>query len=183
MSETATDGRFDGRGQFVLLAAGLIAVGLVPVLFASLQLSYAGDLDALSAEDDPIIDARGHLEPAVNRAGGGIADNYTWPERRSAARAVSTRLDRAFGALERSDLADGTVYAVEPNATAAAAWADSNCPRGPNRRFGECEAWGAVVVQERAGLAHVLGVALDVTVTGRERTVRATLRVWVVARH
>ncbi|WP_224447668.1 DUF7261 family protein [Haloprofundus salilacus] len=46
--------------------------------------------------------------------------------------------------------------------TAGTQWAETNCPRGPNREFGPCESFGGVVVQERAGDAVVVAVSLDV---------------------
>nr|WP_224447652.1 hypothetical protein [Haloprofundus salilacus] len=51
------------------------------------------------------------------------------------------------------------------NATAGTQWAETNCPRGPNREFGPCESVGDIVVQERAGDAVVVAVSLDVRVT------------------
>lgn len=170
------------RGQFVLLAAGVIAIGLLPVVFASLQLGYAGDVAAGGEDDDALADARRHLALAVHRAGYGVPANATWAERRGAAARVRDRLAEPIGTLERSDLAGGTVVRVSGNASAARAWAGSACPGGPDRQFGPCEAIGPVVVQERAGRTHVLAVVFDVQVTGRDRTTLATFRLRVVPR-
>nr|WP_254279967.1 hypothetical protein [Halomicroarcula marina] len=55
---------------------------------------------------------------------------------------------------------------------------DANCPSGPDRQFGDCAADRGVVVQERLGRTHVLGVAVDVTTTTErgETAVTAVLR-------
>ena len=51
----------------------------------------------------------------------------------------------------------------------------ANCPGGPNRDFGPCEATDGVVVQERAGETVVLAVAFDVRVTTERGWSRSTL--------
>lgn len=68
--------------------------------------------------------------------------------------------------LETSRLEEGVAYDVSYNATAAAAWTSEHCDRGDGKRFGPCETDGGVAMQERAGEAVLLAVALDVRVVG-----------------
>jgi len=82
--------------------------------------------------------------------------------------------------LRTSGLREGVVYGIEYNESVAQAWGAEDCPGGPNRQFGDCEAIGGVVVQDRAGRTHVLGVAVDLRVTGEESASRSTLRVELV---
>lgn len=152
------------RGQLVLVAAGVIAVALVPVVLAYLQLGYAADVEASEGYTDPGWNAKRLLERAVHDAAAGVPGEYRWGRRRAAVRAVHDRLAGPFDALRTARLADGTAYLVRYNESAASAWAAANCPSGPARRFGPCEARDGVAVQQRAGETHVLAVAVDVTV-------------------
>lgn len=160
----STSGMAAGRGQLVLVAAGVIAVALVPVVLAYLQLGYAADVEAAEGYTDPGWNAKRLLERAVHDAAAGVPGEYRWGRRQAAVRAVRERLSGPLEALRTARLADGTAYLVRYNESAASAWVAANCPSGTARRFGPCEAHDGVAVQERAGETHVLAVAVDVTV-------------------
>lgn len=164
-----SDGR--DRSQLVLLGAAALAIALVPLVLAYLQLGYHADVTASADYDDPTQNAQRFLDRAVANATDPVAGRYDWRDRDSAADAVRAGLDPHLATLAESRVASGTATQISYNRTAARAWARSRCPGGPNRQFGRCEARRGVVVQHRAGETTVLAVALDVTVT-TERGVR-----------
>jgi len=158
-------GRSNHRGQLVLTAAGAVAVAVLLLALAYLQLGYTGDVETEAAYDAPVADAERVLDRAVADARDGVPEQYAWDRRRDAVRTVRDRLRPRFDGLRTSRVERGTVYAVAYNDSAATTWAAANCPRGPDRRFGPCETVGGVVLQERAGRTHVLAIAVDLTVT------------------
>ncbi len=149
----------------VLLAAVAIAVALVPMVLAYLQLGYHADVTAPAP--DRALEAERALQGAVESATDEIPANYTWRDRRAAVTTVRDRLAPSLESLNRSAVAAGTAYLVIYNASRAATWEARNCPSGPNRQFGPCRADRGVVVQERAGETHVLAVAFDVRLVTR----------------
>lgn len=162
------------RGQLVLAAAAVIAIALAPVVFAYLQLGYAGDVTATRGYADPAGNAERVLSRAVDEASEGVPERHAWSEREDAVDEVRAALGPRIGALEAARVNRGTAVQVAYNDTAAREWLRSGrCPGGPNRRFGGCAVDRGVVVQNRAGRTHVVAVAADVRVTtpdGRTRT-------------
>jgi hypothetical protein len=171
--------RLGRRGQFVLLAAAALAVALVPMTVAYLQLGYHGDVGAADVGSDPIRDAERLLDRAVHDAVTRVPDEHAWSNRTGAVTAVRGRLDADLSTLARSRVEEGAVYTVTYNGSRAAAWEAEGCPNGPDRQFGSCAIDRGVVVQERAGRTHVLAVAFDVRVTTPDGRWRATLVVRV----
>jgi hypothetical protein len=163
------------RGQLVLVAAAVLAIALAPVVLAYLQLGYHADVAASGGYDDPVANAGDYLGRAVHEAAADVRSEYDWRARSDAVRAVRDRLNSNRSRLAEARVAAGTAYGTRYNDSAARAWAAANCPDGPNRQFGACEARRGVVVQERAGEAHVLAVALDVTVTTDRGSTEVTL--------
>ncbi|MFY4812980.1 DUF7261 family protein [Haloarcula sp. AONF1] len=154
------------RGQLVLVAATVVAVALVPILFASLQLGYHDDVRATADyHDDPSADALRVLERAVATESASIPSQYAWSANDSAVTAVRTGLESRLDRLQTSQIEDGIHYNITYNGTAARRWKDANCPSGPSRQFGDCVADRGVVTQERVGRTHVLAVGFDVTTT------------------
>jgi hypothetical protein len=167
----------DDRGQLLLVAAGVVALALFAMALASLQLAYHPDVGA-STDADPAGDrAVRVLDRAVRDARRGVPANHSWANRSAAVDRVRTRLAPRLATLESSRVAQGTTYSVSYNGTAAASRAATACPGGPDRQFGPCEADRGVVVQERLGETHVVGVAFDVVV--RTPDGRVELTVWV----
>jgi len=170
------------RGQLVLVAAAVVAVALAPVVLAYLQLGAHPDVAASGEYDAPGANAERFLERAVHEAGTNATDEHAWSAREQAVastrRDLAPRLDR----LRSTRVEQGTAYRVAYNDTAAGAWAQDDCPDGPDRQFGPCETDRGVVVQERAGTTHVLGVAFDVRVTTERRRTNLTLVVRTVSR-
>ncbi len=161
------------RGQFVLVAAALLAVALAPVVLAYLQLGYHPDVAAADG-GRPGADALRALETAVHEAGTGAPPNHTWSERTAAVDGVRSRLSGRLATIESARVESGVARRIGYNATAAAAWAARNCPGGPGRAFGDCEVDRSVVVQERAGRTHVLAVGLDLRVVTADRRANLT---------
>lgn len=168
------------RGQVVLVAAAVVAVALLPILFSYLQLGYHDDVRTGEQFTGPTRNGERFLERAVAKASNAVPRNYGWGQRGAAVAAVRDRLDARFDTLEAARVERGTVYRVRYNQTAATAYARGHCPGGPNRQFGPCRARGGVVVQKRVGETHVVAVAVDLRVTGERRTVRETIVVRAV---
>lgn len=157
------------RGQLVLLAAAAIALVLVPMLFAYLQLGYHPEVATPHA--DHASDVERTLDRALVEAADGIPANHTWDDRDDAVTTIRDRLAPTFESLNTSALARGTAIQVSLNRSRARSVANASCPDGPGRDFGPCEADRGVVVQDRAGLTHVVATAVDVRVTGHESEV------------
>lgn len=167
------------RGQLVLVAAAVVVIGLAPVLLAYLQLGYHPDV----ADEPEITGERAveYLDRSVHRASAAHAGEYRWRDRRSMADAIRDDIDGDLETLERSRLESGVVYDVAYNASAASAWSERNCTAGDGKRFGPCETYDGVVVQERAGEAVLLAVAFDVSVVGPDGRSELTVVVEVGA--
>lgn len=172
-----TSGRA-ARGQLVLLAAVALAVALVPLTVAYLQLGYHEDIG--THDEGPEFDqVHRVLDHALHDAVADLSTEYVWSERSEAVVTVRDRMEPTVDAVATSGLADGVAYEVSYNGTRAASWATANCPSGPDRQFGACHAEQGVVVQERDGRTHVLAAAFDVGVaaTGTDSTLTTTVEV------
>lgn len=162
-----SDGRpigTDGRGQFVLLAGLVVALALVAMLTAYLQLGYHADLVADGSER-PVGDSADFLDRATFEATSPLRGEYAWSDRGEAVAAARDRLRSRLATLERARVVEGVVSRATFNATAASAWVARHCPSGPDRQFGPCVADRGVVVQERTDRTLVLAVAYDLNVT------------------
>lgn len=167
------------RGQLVLLAAVVVAVALVPMVFAYMQLGYHADVSAGGEYTAPAENADRVLSRTVHDAAT-TAERHPWNERDRTADEVRAALEPDLATLESARVERGTVYRVQYNDTAASAWTADACPTGPARQFGPCAADGGVVLQERSDETHVVAVAVDVHVVGERRTVRSTVVVRAV---
>nr|WP_303647806.1 hypothetical protein [Haloarchaeobius amylolyticus] len=156
-----------------------MAIALLPLALAYLQLGAHPDVVATADADRPVHDGVQVLEGAVHRAGSD-ATGQPWADREAAVAQVRADLAPRFATLEASQVAAGIAYEVAYDQTAATSWAASDCPSGPRRQFGACEAIDGVVVQERAGETTVLAVAVDLTVTTRDGVSAVTVVVPVV---
>lgn len=164
-----------GRGQLVLLAAVTLAVALVPMTIAYLQLGYDTDVRSVTAEGAPLGTVERTLRRTLDDATAPVPANYSWAERRAAVSTVRSRLGPGLRAINASRLTAETVTEVSYNSSRARAWADARCPSGPARRFGPCRVDRGLVVQERADRTHVLAVAVDVRRTAPRGDLRGTL--------
>ncbi|MFB6167563.1 MAG: hypothetical protein ABEJ43_01825 [Haloferacaceae archaeon] len=164
------------RAQVVLAAAVVVAVALVPMLVAYLQLGYPPDTAATAADrdDDAVDDARRYLGRSAARAATD-ARGVAWANRSTAVRRVTGRLADATARLEARGVARERVYRVGYNRTVAARLARDACPRGDDRAFGPCEAAGGLVLQERVGETTVVAVAFDLSVSSPRRSTNATV--------
>lgn len=161
------------RGQAVLVAAAVVAVALAAMLLAAFQLGYQPATDGTGSADLSRVERP--LGDAVRRGATDTAGRFSWRERSEAATVVRAELRPTIERIERSGVGTDVVYRVELNDDVAPDAASDVCPRGEDRRFGECVAQGALLFQERAGEAHVLGVVVEVRAVGPERATTATI--------
>lgn len=177
---SVTGRRGSDRGQLVLVAAALIALALIPVVAAYLQLGYHPDVVASTDYDGYGENAERFLERSVHEAGANATGGYDWDERGRAVDAVRADLGPRLDTLNGSQVEEGVAYAARYNRSAASRWASTECPGGRGREFGPCRADRGVVVQERAGETVVVAAAFDVTVTTPRGRQELTLVVRVV---
>lgn len=161
------------RGQLVLLSGVVVALALLAMLTAFLQLGYHGDV-ATGGDERRVTDAGAYLERVTHDAARDLRGEYIWAERDGAVRALEGRLRPALATLERARAESGVAATATRNHTAGARWAAANCPAGSGRDFGPCRAERGVVVQERDGRTLVLAVAYDLTVATEDATTRVT---------
>lgn len=164
----------DDRGQVVLVAAAVLALAIVPLGFAYLQLGSHADVRAQSAEASPGSETVRLLERAVHDAAGDTA-GQPWTGRAGAAARANRSLATDIDAIAAAQVDRGVAADISQNGSAAAAWTASNCPSGRGREFGACESRGGLVLQERAGETHLLAVAFDVTVVSERGTAELTV--------
>jgi len=166
-----------GRGQLVVVAAVVVAVALVPMVLAYLQLGYHADVRAGSDTTDPTADATGALTRALHGVAAGVPGEYAWHQRSDAIDAVRADLAPRIETIERARIEGGTARSITYNDTRAQRWRGEDCPAGPGRAFGPCRATRGIVVQERANRTHVLGIAVDIRVTSDRGRTSATVLV------
>ena len=164
------------RAQVVLAAAVVVAVALVPMLVAYLQLGHPPDAAATAAErdDEAAGDARRYLDRAATRAATD-ALGVAWANRSTAVRRVNDSLADATARLEARGAARERSYRVSYNRTVAADLARDDCPRGDDRTFGPCEAAAGLVLQERVDETTVVAVAFDLSISSPRRRTTATV--------
>lgn len=160
------------RGQLVLVAAAVVALALVPVVAAYLQLGYAPG-SGTTVEPRPGADAARLLSRAVARAP--VVADHDWADRAEGIAGVRDALAPRLEALRTARLAGGTATVVSYAPDVADSWAASRCPAGPNRQFGACRASDGIVVQERDGHTHLVAVAFAVRVVSESRTATVTV--------
>lgn len=166
------------RGQLVLVAAFALALALVSLGIAYLQLGYHDDVTAPEHDAAQQLDAV--LDRAVHNATVDVA-RYSWDDRDDAVQAVRDEVNDTAEQLETSRLQDGHAYLVGYNETRADQWMATNCPGGEDRQFGSCEATDGVTVQERDDQTHVLAVAFDLVITTPDGDTAVTLTVEIQA--
>jgi hypothetical protein len=162
----------------VLVTAAVIALALVPMAVAYLQLGYHADVRATSEPATTGDEAVRVLERAVHNASATVAEErYDWagPDRDRALDRARRLLADDTRTLEASRVTEGVAYDVRENATAAGQWATSRDNTGPAREFGPYRTDGGLVSQNRAGQTHLVAVAFDVHVTTERGTTRLTV--------
>ncbi|MFB6091016.1 MAG: hypothetical protein ABEJ97_08155 [Halobellus sp.] len=169
----------DDRGQVVLVAAAVVAVALLAMTAAYAQLGYDGDR---RADADVEVASLSELErglgasvrAAATDATSGTDGGARWRDRRAVAAAITEDVAADAARLERAHAARSRSLTVAFDDATATAWAREECPGGRGREFGPCRAVGGVVVQERAGTASPVAVALRVRIVSPVETTRAT---------
>jgi hypothetical protein len=158
----------------VLVAAAVLALALVPLGFAYLQLGYHADVRAQSAEESPGSETLRLLERAVHEVSD-EAIGQPWAGRDGAAAQINDSLAANIDDIEAAQVERGIASEVRQNGSAAERWAARNCPGGPGQAFGDCETRGGLVLQERAGETHLVAVAFDVTVVSERGEAELTV--------
>lgn len=164
----------DDRGQLVLIAAVALAMALVPLVLAYLQLGFHDDVRP-AGDVDPAGQAERTLTHGLHNASDGIETNYSWTDRDAAVATVRDRLRTTTEAVNRSRLGAGQASRVTYNQSRAEQWQRANCPTGPDRQFGACEPREGLIVQNRANRTHVLAVAFDVAISTPDTDTQVTL--------
>lgn len=157
----------------MLLAGVVVALALVAMLTAYLQLGYHADVDG--AIDRVERDGTDYLQRATGNAVRNLRDGRARSERTTAVDDLRDRLRPRLRSLASARVEEGIAYDASFNQSAARERARTGCPGGPDRQFGNCEADRGAVVQERAGQVHVLAVGFDLKVTTAERETSVTL--------
>lgn len=166
-----------GRGQLVLVAAAVIAIALVPILFAYLQLGYHPDVEHTpEVTGEKAIE---FLDRSVHGVAAETAGTYEWADSASMASTVRAALESDGERLETARVEEGVVYDFEFNDTAAIAWSEQHCDRGVGRQFGDCVVDDGVVLQERADESVLLAVGFDLRIVGASGEADLTLVVEV----
>ncbi|MFB6281952.1 MAG: hypothetical protein ABEH40_08035 [Haloferacaceae archaeon] len=166
--------RVNRRGQFVLAAAVVVAVALVPMVAAYAQLGYPADAAADRADRQDVADARRALDAAAYRAAQAVVDADD-PSAAAAAERVNRTLSAAAAELDAAGTPRDRAYRVRGNATVAGGVARADCPAGDRRRFGACRAIGGVVLQDRLGAPVVVAAAVDLRIDGPATDARVTV--------
>lgn len=165
----------DGRGQLVLLAGVVVALALVAMLAAYLQLGYHADVATSEVDDGTVRDGQSYLQRATHAVARDLRGEYNWSRRDEAVAAMRDRLRPERRTLERSRVESGVVFEASLNQSAARSWAVDNCPGGPGREFGTCQASRGIVVQNRSDRALVVAVGYDLAVTTDDQRTELTL--------
>jgi hypothetical protein len=154
------------------VAAAVIAIAFVPMLFAYLQLGYHPDIDR--SYEPTGEEAVAFLDRSVHGAATETAGEYGWSERAELIDTVRSEVEADIETLETARIEEGIGYRVRYNESGM----DDlmiGCVSEPGRRFGECVSEDGIAVQERAGEAVLVAVAFDVRVIAPERTVELTV--------
>lgn len=162
------------RAQFVLLAAVVVVTALVPMLLAYAQLDAESGAHDAPDERTAIADAEQSLERSVGETTVALANRTDADRHDLVASLAVDRLEPTRDRLESSGTDRGLTVDVSRNVTAATGWAETACPRGPDRAFGDCVVTDGVVTQTRANATALVAVALDVRVRGPDADARAT---------
>lgn len=171
----ATGRSGDERAQFVLIAGVVVALALVAMLTAYLQLGYGADVRTTDF-DRTVEDGQAYLDRTTHGAARPLRGEYAWSQRGPAVTALRNRLGPRLAELQRSRVTEGVVYRTSYNGTAAARWASVECPAsGPDRAWGPCEVDRGVVVQERAGQTQIIAVGYDLSVTTTDYETNVTV--------
>ncbi|WP_302082520.1 DUF7261 family protein [Salinibaculum rarum] len=162
------------RGQLVVLAAAAIAIALVPMALAYLQLGYHEDIQTATVDDETVPEVERTLERSLVAASSDIPAKHSWDNRSGAVTTLRDQLQPSIDSLTTAALGDGTAIDVSYNNSHAQAWEREHCPQGPDRSFGPCQTDRGVVIQNRDSRTHVLAVAVDIQLTTPDRTARGT---------
>ncbi|MFB6104869.1 MAG: hypothetical protein ABEJ57_07305 [Halobacteriaceae archaeon] len=152
------------RAQLVVLAGAVVAVALVPVLVAGLQVGATAPEPPRTVTVSDV--RRGVATALATHAPRTRA--YAWDRRVAAVAALKHALEPGLARVgaDTAGVIRDLEYVAPPAIT---------CPGGPARRFGACAVIDGVVVQNRGGTVHVVAIAVRVTILGPDGRVAATV--------
>ncbi len=163
--------RVSGRGQAVLAAAVVVAVALVPMFVAYVQLGYPPDAAAEAARADGVADERRYLERATTAA----AEDARAGPSDGTFRRLNDSVANVTARLAARGVARDRTYRVGYAPETATRIAREDCPGGEARAFGSCDAVAGVVLQSRANTTAVVAVAFSLRVRSPRGTTTATV--------
>ncbi len=152
------------RGQLVLLTAALIAVGLLVITAAYLQTGYTGGQQATVTPATDNQEIQQALELALLEA-----EPTTGTQRNKLVTEFQASFEKQLREIQQSATERGTVVQLTRNQTAGRHAVTQLSGSGS-----PSESIGGVIVQQRAGEAHVVGVAVDIEHTGPNTRVERT---------
>lgn len=158
------------RAQLVIAAGAVVAVALLAVLGAVLQLGYDPAPD--SQRMDPPEETRRVVATLLTRVEPAVRD-YAWGEHEAAIQEINPVLRDGIRTLQ-TDRA-GTIRFVDVATGAALDRLATLCPRTEHQSFGPCTVIDGIVLQERAGRTHLVAVVLEVTVVTETRRTALTV--------
>jgi uncharacterized iron-regulated membrane protein len=159
----------------VLLAGVVVALALIAMLVAYMQLGYHADVTSAGVDENAVGDGQSYLERTTHDTARALRGEYAWSERGQAVTAARNRIEPQLAELQRANVESGRAVTVTFNQTVAQRWTNRNCPGGRGREFGSCEVDRSVVVQERDGRTLVLAVGYDLEVTTDSERSRLSL--------
>ena len=145
----------------MLVAAAFVALALVPMAFAYVQLDH-DPADAPATVDADEL--RAAVDAAADAAAANVSGRASWNTRIAAVASVNRTFSAGVARATAAHADRDALVTVAADDGAADRWAATRCPGGEMRRFGPCEGRGGFVVQERSGEVHVVGVAVTVRV-------------------
>lgn len=147
------------RGQLVIAAGAVVAIALIAVLGAALQLGYQPAPEPERV--DPPAETRRVIETVLTQVEPAVRE-YEWGDHEAAVQEVRPALTDGLQDLQIDRAGIGRT--VEPDTEAALERLGTLCPRTGNRSFGSCTAIDGIVLQERQEMTHLVAVVLEVTV-------------------
>ncbi|WP_231858872.1 DUF7261 family protein [Haloquadratum walsbyi] len=184
----------DTRGQVVLVAATVVAIALLTMVFAYTQLgSISFDTaDEASSRIDtggtivnpgsPVIaldTVHNQLTASVQAAVFDDRKKHNWNERQRVIERVRTDVTEDFHRIELYHIQEGRSLTLNFAASHAHERAHMQCPGGPNRMFGQCQSVNGIIIQSRAEEVTIVAIAVEVQVISPTETTNATFMITV----
>lgn len=178
----------DNRAQVVLVAATVVAIALLTMVFAYAQLSsitfdIADDTASrintggtVANPDSSVIAlsaVHNQLTASVQTAVFDDVKQSEWSERQHVIKHARAIITEDLHRIESYHIKQGRSLTLNFATVSADEWARMRCPSGPDRVFGRCQSTNGVIVQSRAGETTIVAVAIEVQVLSPTETTNA----------